>query len=184
MRIFADTFQVAEAPAQLVTQLIADLDDFVHLRRHVFGCVFSQRVLTDRGGFARAVIGAPAQITAKPHERQFVEWAYANLFRQQLGGELPDFVIFFDISLWQRDNPEEREQLVYHELCHVQQRKDEYGAPRFEKDGRPMLRIAAHDVEVFHAELKRYGDVVPVFDETAISLATGARRRRPGRRVA
>lgn len=176
MQHFADTFTLAPEPQQCVQQLVAGEDCFSHIRRHRIGCVFSERVLTDRGAAARAVVSVPAQITSKAHERQFIEWAYAQLFRPLYAGALPDFVIYFDKALWSHDAPPEREQLCYHELCHVQQRRDSYNAPKFEKSGRPALHLAPHDVEVFHAELERYGRIVPTFDATAISIAAGAHR--------
>ena len=177
MRHFADTFSLAPAPQTVLDNLRTD-DPFTHTRRHTFGCLFSERALMDRGSPTRAIISIPAQITAKAHEHQLLEWSYAQLFRPLFKGDLPDFVVFFDKALWHKDTPLEREQLCFHELCHVKQRLGNYSAPQFEKNGRPRLYVAAHDVEVFHQELQRYGSIVPSFDDTAISIAIGAKRYR------
>ena len=178
MQQFSDTFMLAPEPQALVNELIAEDGDFDHIQRHTVGCLFTQRALTDRGSHARAVISIPAQVTSKAHERQLLEWCYAELFRSQLQGELPDFVVYLDMALWMRDSPLEREQLCYHELCHIQQRVDEYGAPKFEKNGRASLHLVPHDVERFYSELRRYGDVVPGFEDAALAIADGAKRHR------
>ena len=178
MQHFSDTFMLAPEPQQQTQQLIERDDEFTHLRRHSIGCLFSQRTLTDRGALARAIVSVPAQVTSKAHERQLLEWCYAELFRPLYSGALPDFVVYFDMALWQRDSPLEREQLCYHELCHLQQRRDDYGAPKFEKSGRPAVHLVPHDVEVFHSELRRYGDVVPGFDDAAVAIADGVKRQR------
>jgi len=178
MQHFSDTFMLAPEPQRIVNELIAEDGDFEHIKRHIVGCLFTQRTLTDRGAHARAVISVPAQVTSKAHERQLLEWCYAELFRSELDGAIPDFVVYFDIALWMRDSPLEREQLCYHELCHLQQRRDEYGAPKFEKAGRAALQLVPHDVEVFHSELRRYGDVVPGFEDAALAIADGAKRHR------
>src|SRR5262245_43953992 len=133
-------------PQRLINGLVADDLDFTHITQHKLGCLFTQQSLCDRGHRARAVISVPAQITSKAHERQLLEWCYTELFREQLAGELPDFVVYFDLDLWKRDSPLEREQLCYHELCHVQQRRDDYGVVKFEKSGRPSLHLVPHDV--------------------------------------
>jgi len=176
MRHFPDTFTRAAPIDALVRQLIADHDSFRHLRRASIGCLFSQRVILDRGAPARVVIVVPGQISSKQIERLFHEWAMAQLFEHE---ELPDFVVFVDLALWQSDSELEREQLLFHELSHVQQKQDEFGAPRFEKSGRPALRLVPHDAEVFYSELKRYGRIVPAFTDTAIAIAEGARAHGP-----
>lgn len=45
---------------------------------------------------------------------------------------------------------------------HVAQALDEFGAPRFGKDGKPKLKIRGHDVEEFVGVVKRYGPSVDV----------------------
>ena len=40
---------------------------------------------------------------------------------------------------------------------HVQQAIDRYGAPRFDRDGLPVFKCVAHDIEAFRAEVARFG---------------------------
>ena len=47
--------------------------------------------------------------------------------------------------------------LVEHELYHIGQRDDGFGAPAFTKDGMPKLGIRGHDVEEFVGIVRRYG---------------------------
>ena len=171
---FPDTFTLAPDVDSHVRQLVA-LEDFAHLRRHTIGCLQTARQLFDRGAACRAVVSVPAQVTAKSFEQQFLKWSYAQLFRPLYNGAVPDFVIVVDAVLWQADTPVAREQLVYHELSHLQPRLDSYNVPQFERSGRHAVHLVPHDVEVFHAELQRYGAIVPAFEETALSIAAGAR---------
>src|SRR5262245_36702833 len=100
MQLFPDSFTLAPEPQSIINTLVSRDPDFSHLRHHHIGCLFSQRPLTDRGTTTRAITSVPAQITAKLHERQLLEWTYTNLFRPSLKGKLPDFVIYFDHILW------------------------------------------------------------------------------------
>lgn len=44
-----------------------------------------------------------------------------------------------------------------HELYHCGQARDEYGDPKWRKDGSPVYALRGHDVEVFLGEVRRYG---------------------------
>ncbi|WP_414143867.1 putative metallopeptidase [Burkholderia territorii] len=46
--------------------------------------------------------------------------------------------------------------MVEHELYHIGQRTDEFGAPAFMKDGMPKLSIRGHDVEEFVGIVRSY----------------------------
>jgi hypothetical protein len=46
---------------------------------------------------------------------------------------------------------------VEHELYHIAQRTDEFGAPAFTQDGYPKLGLRGHDVEEFVGIVRRYG---------------------------
>src|SRR5262245_19857651 len=153
-----EMFTLAPEPQRIVAQLVKAEEVFAHLRRHTVACVFASEVLTDRGLTARAVISVPGQVASKAHERQFLEWCYVDLFKPLFKGKLPDFVIYVHAGLWLTDTPLLREQLMFHELCHVQQWKDKWGSPKYEKSGRPALHLVPHDVERFYGELERYAD--------------------------
>lgn len=47
--------------------------------------------------------------------------------------------------------------LVEHELFHIAQAKDGYGAPKFTQEGLPKLEMRGHDVEEFVGVVRRYG---------------------------
>jgi hypothetical protein len=64
--------------------------------------------------------------------------------------------------------------LIEHELYHCAQRKDAFGFPRYDKDGRPVYGILGHDVEEFVGIVRRYG-VGAAAGETA-KLVDAAKR--------
>jgi hypothetical protein len=47
--------------------------------------------------------------------------------------------------------------LVEHELYHAGHARDEYGLPKFRRDGSPAFRLRGHDVEEFVGVVRRYG---------------------------
>lgn len=61
--------------------------------------------------------------------------------------------------------------LVEHELYHIGHTPDPYGAPAFDKEGRPKLRIVGHDVEEFVGVVARY---VASSDVLRLAGAAGA----------
>lgn len=175
MRHFADSFALLPEAQRMCDVLVSE-PEFQHLRRTTIGCIGSQRAILDRGALCRALVLKPAQLSGKQIERVFHEWAMSQLFQALYKGVLPAFCIFFDVALWDSATPVEREQLCYHELSHIQQKRNEYNTPKFERDGRPALRLVPHDAEVFYSELRRYADIVPTFNDTAIAIAEGAKR--------
>ena len=72
-------------------------------------------------------------------------------------GDLPDFLIVINAEWWRQAAPREREALVFHELAHIQQAIDRFGAPRFDRDGLPVFKCVEHDVAAFNSEVARYG---------------------------
>lgn len=90
-----------------------------------------------------------------------VTGALSGLFEQLLGdavGYWPDFLITLNGAYWEQATDLEREILVFHELKHCGQAKDQYGNPKFRKsDGGPVLSMVAHDVEEFSDVVARYG---------------------------
>lgn len=76
---------------------------------------------------------------------------------EQLLGDLPEFLIVLDLKFWNQATDEQRDALTWHELAHIQQRVDEYGAPRFDRDGLPVFGIVEHDVSAFRSEVERFG---------------------------
>lgn len=80
-------------------------------------------------------------------EQQLREWF----------GCIPDFLITLDANHAVLASDAAWAALVEHELYHCAQAKDEFGAPKFTKDGRPKFCIRGHDVEEFVGIVRRYG---------------------------
>jgi len=72
-------------------------------------------------------------------------------------GELPTFLVVLDAGFWGGASDTERQALVFHELAHVQQALDRFGAPRFDRDGLPVFKVVEHDVSAFNSEVARFG---------------------------
>lgn len=184
MQQFSDSFALAVAAQAVTTHLIATLDEFAHLSDARIACVFSERVPMLRGTPCHAFIGQP---TVQGPFSPWFEWSLAQFCVELFAGEPPDFVMMIDRAVWDSESLERRERLMYHELCHVVSREDEFGVAKMADDGRPLLKIVPHDYEFFDAEVRRYGPDVCNLDRAAIALADGFRaeqeRRRP-RRVA
>jgi len=91
------------------------------------------------------------------------KWQRAR-WRQQMrewfpefDGELPDFIITIDATLAMVTDDLTWCAGCEHELYHCAQAVDEYGAPRFTRDERPVFRILGHDAEEFAGVVRRYG---------------------------
>jgi hypothetical protein len=114
-------------------------------------------VLWANGGFlkqGRAIIGQAEQVMFRAggwqkarQEQQMVEWF----------GRVPAFLITFDGAYARRCSDADWCALVEHELYHLEHKRDEFGAPKFTKEGLPKIGIRGHDVEEFVAVVRRYG---------------------------
>lgn len=80
-------------------------------------------------------------------EQQMVEWF----------GDIPDFLITLAADYCAECSDAEFCALVEHELYHIAQELDGFGAPAFTRDGMPKLKLRGHDVEEFVGVVRRYG---------------------------
>jgi len=81
-------------------------------------------------------------------EQQMYEWF----------GHIPDFIITLAADYCAQCSDLEFCALVEHELYHIAQETDEFGAPKFYRDsGLPKLKLRGHDVEEFVGVVRRYG---------------------------
>lgn len=91
-------------------------------------------------------------------EQQMYEWF----------GHKPDFIITLAADFCSQCTDMEFCALVEHELYHIAQDTDEFGAPKFYRDsGLPKLCMRGHDVEEFVGVVRRYGassDVQEIID--------------------
>lgn len=82
-------------------------------------------------------------------------------------GAVPDFLITLDASYCLTCSDAEFCALLDHELYHITQELDDFGAPAFNKYGLPKLCMRGHDVEEFIGVVRRYGaseDVQRIID--------------------
>ncbi|RQT08936.1 putative metallopeptidase [Burkholderia contaminans] len=116
-----------------VAYLWAAVENVRQMRRVVGQC---EEVMIRAGGWQRA-----------RQEQQLCEWF----------GRVPAFLITLDAHYSRECSDMEWCALVEHELYHIGQRDDGFGAPAFTKDGMPKLGIRGHDVEEFVGIVRRYG---------------------------
>lgn len=128
--------------------------DHEHLRSASIGFLWTNVSNAKKG---RMVIG-----TAEPGAPQGAmgKWGRAKATLQVTDwfGMVPDFIITIDAAWWLQASDAEACALVEHELYHCAQDRDEYGAPKFNKQtGRPVFTMRGHDVEEFIGVVRRYG---------------------------
>lgn len=69
-----------------------------------------------------------------------------------------DFVIILNREAWLEDfDPQQREALLYHELCHAGVTRGKDGEIKRDEKGRIVFRLRKHDIEEFSAVVERYG---------------------------
>lgn len=87
-------------------------------------------------------------------------WQKARMEQQmhEWFGRIPKFIITLAADYCEQCNDVEFCALVEHELYHIAQATDDYGAPKFNKEtGMPVLKLRGHDVEEFVGVVRRYG---------------------------
>ncbi|WP_270530146.1 putative metallopeptidase [Klebsiella pneumoniae] len=87
-------------------------------------------------------------------------WQKARMEQQmhEWFGRIPKFIITLAADYCEQCSDLEFCALVEHELYHIAQATDDYGAPKFNKEtGMPVLKLRGHDVEEFVGVVRRYG---------------------------
>lgn len=123
-----------------------------HLQSASIGALWT-RVSNSRAG--RTVLGM-----AEPGDpRAMGKWAKARAVQQVEGwfGRVPDFVMTIFADYADLCGDAEFCALIEHELMHMAQELDEFGAPKFRKNGLPAFTMRGHDVEEFVGIVARYG---------------------------
>jgi len=72
-------------------------------------------------------------------------------------GSVPAYIITLAADYCAECSDEEFCALVEHELYHIAQATDAFGAPKFTQGGLPKLVMRGHDVEEFVGVVRRYG---------------------------
>jgi len=110
-------------------------DSFAKKGRYVLGQ--AEQVMLRAGGWQKARM-----------EQQMHEWF----------GRIPKFIITLAADYCSQCSDLEFCALVEHELYHIAQATDDFGAPKFNKEtGQPVLTLRGHDVEEFTGVVRRYG---------------------------
>lgn len=122
-----------------------------HLVNADIGFLWASSAFVKRG---RTVVGQAEQVMIRAggwqkarQEQQLREWF----------GNVPEFLITLAADYCAQCSDTEFCALIEHELYHVGQEQDEFGAPKFTKDGVPKLTLRGHDVEEFVGVVERYG---------------------------
>lgn len=87
-------------------------------------------------------------------------WQKARMEQQmhEWFGRIPKFIITLAADYCEQCSDLEFCALLEHELYHIAQATDDYGAPKFNKEtGMPVLKLRGHDVEEFVGVVRRYG---------------------------
>lgn len=122
-----------------------------HLIDSSIGVLWASSSFNKKG---RSVLGQAEQLMFRAggwqkarQQQQMREWF----------GEEPQFLITLAADYCAQCTDAEFCALVEHELYHIAQATDQYGAPKFTRDGLPKLEMRGHDVEEFTGVVRRYG---------------------------
>lgn len=125
--------------------------DHLHLDQAHIGYLWASNSFAKQG---RTVIGHAEQVMIRAggwqkarQEQQLREWF----------GYVPDFLITLAADYCAQCSDLEFCALVEHELYHIGQELDDFGSPKFTKEGLPKLALRGHDVEEFVGVVRRYG---------------------------
>jgi hypothetical protein len=127
--------------------------EHAHLDQAVLGFLWTNVANARKG---RSIVGQ-----AEPGTPQGAmgKWARARALMQveEWFGDVPDFIITLDAAYAAACDDASFCALVEHELYHCAQDQNEFGAPKFTRDGRPAFTMRGHDVEEFVGVVRRYG---------------------------
>lgn len=142
-------------------------EEHFHLNDARLGVLWTNVTNTRR---QRQIVG---QAEIMPPQGAMGKWQKSRALQQLRGwfGDVPDFVLTFDAPFAADADDLEFCALVEHELYHCGWEPDDFGQPKFGRDGRPKFAMRGHDVEEFLGVVRRYGAVGP-----AAHMVEAARR--------
>ena len=126
-------------------------DEHSHLMDANIGVLWAQRSFRKQG---RGVVGQAEQLAFRAGGWQK---ARQELQMRDWFGGIPDYLITFAADFCYECSDAEFCALVEHELYHIRQKSDAFGAPKFNQEGMPVLELRGHDVEEFVGVVRRYG---------------------------
>ncbi|WP_373386002.1 putative metallopeptidase [Raoultella ornithinolytica] len=127
-------------------------EDHCHLHTADIAFMWASNAFDKRG---RVVLGQCEEVMLRAGG-----WQKARMEQQmhEWFGRIPKFIITLAADYCEQCNDLEFCALVEHELYHIAQATDDYGAPKFNKEtGMPVLKLRGHDVEEFVGVVRRYG---------------------------
>ena len=140
----------------LQTEILADTgsihnEDHAHLVDADIQVMWASSSFNKQG---RTVLGQAEQVMFRAggwqkarQEQQMRDWF----------GDIPAYIITLAADYCAQCSDQDFCALVEHELYHIAQAKDQYGAPKFTQEGLPRLEMRGHDVEEFVGVVRRYG---------------------------
>lgn len=145
--------QGLDQPAAIMLDLTIRCDEFFDLKEWSPSIVILMRdEPVFQGG--RMVLGAVHLPTVQGKLNSLFQW----MLKQVSEVEDPDFVMILDEVFWESATAREREILIFHELCHVELKRDKDGEVVIDDDtGRAKWKLRGHDVEEFSRVVERYG---------------------------
>jgi hypothetical protein len=139
-------------PADIAARLMLD-PEHAHLTDNDIGIGYLMRL-------GEKLKGGKRELGSVCDSKYMAQGGFKDLFVQLLAGMLghyPPFIMVLDKEFWDQASDTERDALVWHELCHIRQKVDQYGAPKFDMHGNPSYGIQEHDVTAFKSEVARFG---------------------------
>ncbi|MBA1294458.1 hypothetical protein G7025_13930 [Pseudomonas lurida] len=140
----------------LQAEILADTgsihnEDHAHLLDADIRIMWASSSFTKQG---RTVLGQAEQVAFRAGG-----WQKARMEQQMRDwfGDVPAFIITLAADYCAQCSDTDFCALVEHELYHITQAKDQYGAPKFTQEGLPKLEMRSHDVEEFVGVVRRYG---------------------------
>lgn len=126
-------------------------EEHAHLIDANVGVLWASSAFAKKG---RTVLGQAEQLMIRAggwqkarQEQQMRDWF----------GHEPEFLITLAGDYCAQCTEAEFCALVEHELYHIAQATDQYGAPKFTREGLPKLTMRDHDVSEFVSIVERYG---------------------------
>ncbi|WP_223630203.1 putative metallopeptidase [Pseudomonas atacamensis] len=140
----------------LQAEILADTgsihnEDHAHLIDADIRVMWASAAFTKKG---RTVVGQAEQVAFRAGG-----WQKARMEQQMLDwfGDVPAYIITLAADYCAQCSDADFCALVEHELYHIAQATDQYGAPKFTPEGLPKLEMRGHDVEEFVGVVRRYG---------------------------
>ena len=140
----------------LQAEILADTGS-IHNEEHAHLIDADIRVMWASAAFTkkgRTVVGQAEQVAFRAGG-----WQKARMEQQMLDwfGDVPAYIITLAADYCAQCSDADFCALVEHELYHIAQATDQYGAPKFNQEGLPKLEMRGHDVEEFVGVVRRYG---------------------------